>query len=197
MRRFVIGMVAGAGFCLVTPWAWAGAFGPQTVWTAPDDAEARCGEASNPGQCVEAIMRSTGASAEALAFAKRCDFTCSLTQIGHEGRVVSGTSSELLSPGRNSDLPVLLNGQPDIIDVWEKAPQKQIAQILRSFKGAIADFSPPSLQQAQSTSSGGQRFTYEIEVKQCRACDVKTHILLDYDFDATGKFLGSSSRLAR
>jgi len=197
MRRFVIGMIAGIGFCLITFSAWAEIFGPQAVWTAPEDLDSRCREASNPGQCVETVMRSTGASIQALAIAKKCDFTCSLTEIGREGRVVSGTRSDLLFFSHNSDKPVLLNGQPDFIDVWSQVPKDQVSQILRPFKGAIAGFSPPSLLRAQSKPSGGQTFTYESEVKQCRACPVEAHILLDYDFDATGKFLGANARLAR
>jgi hypothetical protein len=89
----------------------------RAVWSQDADLSACQGlPEGQSGPCLEAAMRKSGASAEAIAFAKTLNFDGYLSELNHAGRVDVGTVTYPFRANTN-DEAVLLNGIPPLIQV--------------------------------------------------------------------------------
>jgi hypothetical protein len=100
---------------------------------------------------------------------------------------------------------VLLNGMPAIINVdnlarlpqsaMEKDPQFNALRRIHPHISLAIDAEErkdSAMPEVQGLSNGGQRFVVEYALKDgCSACPDIAHASFGFDFDATGKFLGT------
>ena len=147
------------------------------------------------GPCLETVMRQSGASAEAIAFAGALNFDGYLSELNRAGKVDVGTVTYPFRANTN-DEPVLLNGDPPLIDVWKEAGTVNMSRntIYAAIKRRFPDNYPgvPVFDFMRFAKGGGQVFVYSWEIKApCRACDVVAVVRDTFEFDVEGHYLGA------
>ncbi len=164
----------------------------RSVWQQPPGLES-CH--ANWAACLEAAMRRSGATPQAMAYARRLKFEGYLSEFKHVGRVDMGTETYPFLANDN-DSPVLLNGDPRYIDVWKDARKVDLrrnptyASIKQQNPTASYADDPPRFVGTQATNSGGQIFIYAFEIKTCHACNDLGVAQVAFEFDAQGRYRG-------
>jgi len=193
--------------------AGAQAFGPGSVWNPPGDfiakAHAAC-EQSDPsgiGQCFINEMANAGAPVDAVAFT-RALYDESDGQVG----ILLATEkagpvdmARVLYPLRANDNYglLLLNGDPSILDVDNLKKLDRAGLDQNSFFQAIkqkypdtelwpGDRSGSQWPRAVAVPGGGEQIIVSYSLQNgCRACAHVGLARFAWNFDASGKFLGT------
>lgn len=140
-------------------------------------------------------MRQSGASDEAIAFARALNFEAYLSDLKRAGKIDVGTVSYPFRANTN-DEPVLLNGDPLLVQVWteqgkvDPSRNSTYAAIKRQFPDA-APQGVPDFDSMRFANGGGQVFVYLSQIKTCHGCDVLAVERDAFEFDAGGHFLGA------
>jgi|GEM_PF-6190643 len=145
--------------------------------------------------CVEALMRQAGAPAEAIAFARALNFDGYLSELKRAGKIDIGTITYPFRANTN-DEPVLLNGDPPLVDVWKEVGTVNMTRntayvaIERQYPNNYPGV--PVFDSMRFTKGGGQVFVYFWELRSpCRACDVVAVVRDAFEFDAGGRYQGA------
>lgn len=160
-----------------------------------------CDKAPDFGQCFVSMMQKSGASAQAVAFARLTGNTGYMRDFREAGRVDVAYVNYPFRANENQGC-LLVNGDPPAIDVDDVSalPQNDLQRDARYaalankypnvtiFPGDRAGTSYPEI---KSLPGGGQRFIFGYRlVNGCRACERVGAISFAFDFDRAGKFLG-------
>jgi hypothetical protein len=191
----------------------SGKIGPSVVWQPPRDflakAHAACdnGNPSNYAECFIAQMPKAGAPTEAVNFT-RGFYQESAGQVGIVSEVHKVGPVDVVRvmyPLRANDNYglLLVNGDPNILDVDDltKLDRSSLEQnaTYQSVKSKYPDMSlrpgdrsGTSWPQVKLLPNGGQQFivSYPL-INGCHACAHVGLALFAWNFDSTGKFLGT------
>lgn len=172
--------------------------GPDALWFP----SAEAGEAMDAclyesESCILDAMKAHGASAQAIMVAEYFEGRGYLIEFEETGLIDRAT---LFYPGRANDNwePVLVNGEPLIVEVpWAVegdvrlnqyyAPLAQRYPKMRMWNG------DNHFEGMEPRAEGGQRFIFGFNlVDGCHACEVLGVARVAFDFDETGRFLGTT-----
>jgi hypothetical protein len=176
-------------------------YGPQAVWNPPQEAMTQIQDCymmagGDEAACVIAIMQEEGAAPAAIELIRTLNGLAFLIEFEEMGTVDKGL---LLYPGRANDnwQPVLLNGIPSILIV----PHEVDVDIRQdpNYPALVAEYPELTMWSGDNRFAGeeprpegGQRFIFSFNlVDGCHACDVAGTAQVAFDFDASGRFLGS------
>jgi hypothetical protein len=174
---------------------------PKTI----EEIKQLCSEKRAPdfGKCFVDCMSQAGASPQAVAFARSTDNTGYLAHFVKMGRVDLAYVEYPFRANENQGW-LLVNGDPAIIDVDDLAllPKGQLdrnqacLRIKGRFPKVMLFGGDRSLKQPPKmapTSGKGRRFIVEYRLLNgCHACERVGRAQFAFDFDADGKFLGST-----
>lgn len=172
-----------------------GPWGPDAVWPQGRSyPTTKCPAGSNEAVCVETLMRNSGASAQAIAFARALGFHGYLILFQDYGRVDRGA---VLYPflANDNEQPVLLNGIPAIISVQRETlkvnlrSNPQLAALVSGNRFAGLSDVPPTFIGEEAMPGGGQRFVYRARVSTCSACQPLARPELAFDFAPHGQLV--------
>jgi predicted secreted protein len=186
--------------------------GAGAVWNAgpsfPGKVQEKCGALSIPelGECFSRVMKESGASTEAVAFARRMENEAWMRAFRDTGRVDIAYVTYPFRANENQGL-MLVNGDPDLIDVdnfvlpmkgeLEKDPV--YAGLLKRFPDISfwpGDRYSTELPVALLLSGGGQRIYVGYVLRNgCHACEEIGSAVFAFDFAANGKFTGNKLML--
>jgi len=186
--------------------------GAGAVWNAgpsfPGKVQEKCGSLSVPelGECFSRVMKESGASTEAVAFARRMENEAWMRAFRDTGRVDIAYVTYPFRANENQGL-LLVNGDPDLIDVdnfvlpmkgeLEKDPV--YAGLLKRFPDISfwpGDRYSTELPVALLLSGGGQRIYVGYVLRNgCHACEEIGSAVFAFDFAANGKFTGNKLML--
>ena len=176
--------------------------GPDAVWKPPADFRSRvdkkCKKAADFGACFVAQMQAAGASADAVAFARRTDNQGYATRYRDTG-IVDMINAEYPFRANENFLVLLVNGQPPMVDVDDTslldkealAANTAYSQLLAKYPGlAFFPTDRRMMPGAAPLRSGGQRFVVTYQLRDgCHACAVVGDARIGFDFDVEGKFV--------
>lgn len=176
--------------------------GGAAAWNAPSGAaaalRAECAPkpAADARACLLEFLKGHGAGAEALDFARLLGGEAYLKRLDERGRVDIARVRFPFRAGAEDGV-LLVNGRPAAVDV--AAPElasalQQDARMVRFRKtepDAQVWASEPGNPGVKLPPEGGQRFTFALPVKTCRACERVAIAYASYDFDASGAFKGA------
>jgi hypothetical protein len=202
--RTIAALVAlGAfGLCRPSEAGPAAPFGPDIVWRSNDiGAVADC-NVTHPGQdslpCLAGKMRAGGATPAAIAFAGRLNamdnpgWADSFKAYGKVAVV------DAVYPFRanNNGGELLVNGTPSIVDTesFELSKADKRRSDYRALMAHVpqADLNPYfPFQRREALAHGGARFIFTGNFATCHACEPVATGYLGFDFDASGRFLGT------
>ncbi|MGO9569796.1 MAG: hypothetical protein ACLP5H_19865 [Desulfomonilaceae bacterium] len=164
-----------------------------------------CSEKKAPdfGKCFVDFMARAGASSKAVAFAQSTGNTGYLAHFFKKGRVDLAYVHYPFRANENEGW-LLVNSDPAMIDVdsFSNLPQRQLEgnpaylRIREKFPnvmlfGGDRTITRPPEMNVQPTK--GQRFVVEYRLLNgCHACERVGRAWFAFDFDANGKFLGST-----
>jgi hypothetical protein len=160
-------------------------------------------QAHDFGKCFVDFMRRSGASAQAVAFARATGDTGYLRQFFETGRV---DLAYVIYPFRANENEgwLLVNGHPSIIDVdagtnlLERQLEKNQTYLglkekfpkIMLFGGDRTITLPPEM---ISLPTKGQRFVFQYRLLNgCHACKRVGGARFAFDFDVNGKFVGAT-----
>jgi hypothetical protein len=164
-----------------------------------------CGQVPGPqfGGCFVQQMQAAGASPQAVAFMHAIDDNGFMRDFTDSGVVGIAFAFFPFAANENQHC-LLVNGTPKVIDVddYKLLPQGDLAKnsvyaaLLRKYPNLAVfpgDRSGTGFITAISRPEGGQRFVVPyVLVDGCHACTRTGALQLAFDFDGTGKFLGTS-----
>lgn len=211
LLRFLLA-VCLAGCALAQSQSDPGKIGASAVWQIPQqffgNAHAACDKSSDIGECVINQMAKAGASADAVAFTRE------LYKQSH-GEVGIMTGFQAVGPAdfawityplrANTNYGLLLvNGHPAIVNVedlklLDRKAMEQSFQF-RDLKGQFpkvdvwpGDRDGKTWPNSQAGSNGGKQFVVSYPlINGCHACARAGFAIFTWNFDAQGKFLGTS-----
>jgi hypothetical protein len=172
--------------------------GPESVWH-PSDSFLSQHRAEIEKNLI-AVMQKGGASAQAIAVARRLkgeQFLNSFKKMG----VVDLGSIRLPSANYADTEYVLLNGTPPIIEVFTFPTDKIYGQklqrdpLFRALLPKYPNLGPMSRHEfvgMQPRPGGGQQFIFSEALQEFRAGPTPARASIAFDFDSQGKFLGAS-----
>jgi hypothetical protein len=172
---------------------------------AMQTARETCGKVPGPqfGNCFVQQMRAAGASPQAVAFMHAVHDNGFMRDFKESGRVDIAFAFFPFAANENQHC-LLVNGTPKVIDVddYDLLPKADLAKnagyaaLLRKFPNLAVfpgDRSGTGFITATGLPGGGQRFVVPyVLVDGCHACARTGALQLAFDFDGTGKFLGTS-----
>ena len=186
--------------------------GESAVWQIPPqfmtNAHAACDKSSGVGECVIDQMAKAGASADAVSFSRELD------KQSH-GEVGIMTGFQAVGPAdfawityplrANTNYGLLLvNGHPAIVNVedlklLDRKAMEQSFQF-QDLKGQFpnvevwpGDRDGKTWPNSQAGPNGGKRFVVSYPlINGCHACARAGFAIFTWNFDAQGKFLGTS-----
>jgi len=187
--------------------------GPSAVWQLPSQfmttAHAACDQSSSShSECMIAQMKKAGAPADAVQFTRDLakqnpgEFGV-MTGFQDEGSVAFAWMTYPLRANTNYGL-LLVNGQPRIIDVEDlklldvKSMKRssQYQDLKRQFPHVDVwpgDRDGKIWPNSQAGPGGGIQFTVAYPlIDGCHACARAGSAIFNWNFDANGKFLGTS-----
>jgi hypothetical protein len=176
---------------------------PAAVWN-PSPAmlqslEKKCGNAgAQQSECTESFMSLSGASPQALGFAKRLSDAVKGTaylEEFHKTGIPDVVVASLPFQANTNEIPFVVNGYPPLIDVMAECGKLDIAShspaFVKKFPNAGFEGGAPIFSKVQQLNGGGKRLIFEADVTNgCHACGVG-NATIAFDFDSTGKFLGA------
>jgi len=166
--------------------------GPETVWVQPPDIVKYHDEVRKD---LYGYMKRNGASPQAIDFARLKEGEI-LTKFQKMGKVDLAYMELPIRYASYGGSFLLVNGNPSIITVGEamqhinlRADQALVRKYPKvDFFGGGIDFTKMEL-----LANGGQRFIFAFELKNgCNACEIVGAAIVAYDFDASGRFLGTN-----
>ncbi len=190
-------------------WAEVPVIGNDSAWKATMETirkiQQECVEkqASDVGQCFVDFMGRSGASAQAVAFARATGDTGYLIQFFKKGQVDLAYVSYPFRANENEGW-LLVNGDPSIIDVDAQTNQlerqleenptylelKEKFPRIMLFGGDRTITRPPEM---IGLPTKGQRFIFQYRLLNgCHACERVGRARFAFDFDVNGKFVGST-----
>jgi len=182
--------------------------GAGAVWNAgpsfPGKVQEKCGALSAPelGECFSRVMKESGASVEAVAFARRMENDAWMRAFRDTGRVDIAYVTYPFRANENQGL-LLVNGDPDLIDVDDFVlPMKGELEKDLVYAGLAKRFPDISFWPgdrystefpvALLLSGGGQRvYVGYILRNGCHACEEIGSAVFAFDFASNGKFAGN------
>ena len=165
--------------------------GPETVWVQPADIIKHQKEVDKD---LYGYMKRNGASPQAIDFARRMEGEI-LTKFRKMGKVNLAYMELPIRYASYGGSFLLVNGNPPMITVGEAMEHINLRAdpaLVRKypkvdFFGSGIDFTKMEL-----LPPGGQRFIFAFALKDgCNACEVVGEANVAYDFDASGKFIGT------
>ena len=165
--------------------------GPETVWVQPADIIKHQQEVDKD---LYGYMKRNGASPQAIDFARRMEGEI-LTQYRKMGQVNLAYMELPIRYASYGGTFLLVNGDPPLIKVGEAMDRINLRGdpvLVRKypkvdFFGSGIDFTKMEL-----LPPGGQRFIFAFDLKDgCNACEVVGTANVAYDFDASGRFIGT------
>jgi hypothetical protein len=180
--------------------------GPEAVWDSDEQSQKKlheeCGSLAGPvDRCFISFMEKSGASPQAVAFAKFIDMRVFLRSFRETGPVDIAYVAHPFRANENYGY-LLVNGDPTMIDVdnLNALPKKQLESDPRYMKLAAkypdiaiwpGDRFSTEYPTMERLPDGGQRFVVEYRLTDfCHACEVIGKATFGFDFDSKGKFLG-------
>ena len=181
--------------------------GPEAVWHPPASFRERVIERCSSskvqdlGKCFVSVMNSYNAAAQATAFTERIGNTGYMRGFRESG-VVDVAFVEYPFRANENFGCLLVNGEPPVIDVDNFDTVRKIDLRKDSTFSVLADAFPkidiwPGDRWGADciqpdTLKEGQRFvtTYRL-LNGCHACEMLAFARVAFDFDASGKFLGT------
>ena len=161
--------------------------GPDAVW---NPAIPPVCKGASSASCLLNAMKNSGASPSALGLAAYWNMGGYLKSIIHYGKIDAGIMYTPLSMN-NNEQPVLLNGDPPIVDVWDQVVKNvNLSSARQMHPNADISSNVPNLMSAAALSDGGQRFTYAVSARECHACPAVADYEVALDFDRNGKYVG-------
>lgn len=187
--------------------------GPSAVWQLPPQfmtaAHAACDQSSSAyGDCMISQMAKAGAPDDAVQFTRELNTESHgefgvMTAFQDEGPVAFAFITYPLRANTNYGL-LLVNGKPPIVDVedlklLDVKAMKQSPQF-QDLKGQFpkvdvwpGDRDGKIWPNSQVGPDGGIQFTVAYPLRNgCHACASAGSAIFNWNFDATGKFLGTS-----
>lgn len=214
MNRFLLLLfVAVSAVTASSGNAYAGAkartaVGARAVWKAGpafmDKVHASCDALSFPqlGECLAGVMKQEGASREAVRFAGSMGNEAWLRAFRDTGRVDIAYLTYPFRANENQGI-LLVNGEPSPIDVdgsgipVESELKKDLVYqgLAKRYPGISVwpgDRFGTETPVAESLANGGSRFHVGYVLRDgCHACEEIGSVVFAFDFDASGKFLGT------
>lgn len=173
--------------------------GADSVWT-PDqgrweDIHTKCKRDAN---CITSKMQTIGASPQAISFTNLMKGERYLSLFREMGIVDLGrTTRPVLNDPNVSDY-ILVNGQPQIIALWDSARHIDIkgnpnyGRLAQRFPN-IQIWPMHAFESMQRLPQGGQRFIFDfVLLNGCRGCERAGHAKIAFDFDASGAYLNTT-----
>ena len=171
---------------------------------AMETARETCGKVpgSRFGSCFVQQMQAAGASPEAVAFMHAIHDNGFMRDFKNTGRVDIAFAFFPFAANENQHC-LLVNGTPSVIDVddYNLLPKGDLAKnpaytaLLRKFPHLAVfpgDRSGTRFVTAKNLPNGGQQFLVPyVLVDGCHACARTGSLELAFNFDGTGKFLGT------
>jgi hypothetical protein len=154
------------------------------------------------GACFVQQMQAAGASPQAVAFMHAIHDNGFMRDFKNSGRVDIAFAFFPFAANENQHC-LLVNGTPNVIDVddYPLLPKDEMAKnpvyaaLLRKFPNLAVfpgDRAGTSFITEQNLPDGGQRFVVPyVLIDGCHACARTGSLQLAFDFDRTGKFLGT------
>ena len=182
--------------------------GKEAVWKPGpgfmDGFREKCGSLTGAqfSDCFISSMESAGASPQALAFTRSTGNTAYLRDFREMGRVDVAYVYHPFRTNEN-DGCLLLNGDPSLVDVDDPEYQpKDGLQKDRQYNALVKEFPKVSLWPGPRSGTGypllkklagnGQRFVVRYRLLNgCHACERLGNAWFAFDFDSTGKFVGT------
>jgi hypothetical protein len=163
-----------------------------------------CGKVpgSQFGSCFVQQMQSAGASPQAIAFMHAIHDNGFMRDFKNTGRVDIAFAFFPFAANENQHC-LLVNGTPNVVDVddYNLLPKGDLAKnpayaaLLRKFPNLAVfpgDRSGTSFVSAKNLPNGGQQFLVPyVLVDGCHACARTGSLQLAFNFDGSGKFLGT------
>lgn len=168
---------------------------PQVVWGRMQE---EC-QGPNSVECVASIMKQAGASSQAISFARMLKGDGYMDSFREMGRVDLATAFFPFRANTNGGT-YLVNGSPSLIavedlDSWGKIDIRNdplYAGIARKFPEVMLWGGEPGYESMQRLPTGGQRFIFSyVLLNGCHACDVAGYAHVSFNFDTTGRFIGT------
>lgn len=203
----VLAVGGDAADAAVNPGRPVGPVGPEAVWNGGDSfvgaVQGSCGNLSGPelGDCFRKVMKESGASPEAVAFARRVESEAWMRAFRDTGRVDVAYVTYPFRANENQGV-LLVNGEPGLIDVDNAgSPLEELLEKDPVYAGLAKRFPGISLWPGDRYSSGfpvmesppggGQRFYAGYLLRNgCHACEEIGSAMIAFEFSAEGKFLG-------
>ncbi len=204
------GVLAGRAYGAdeaVNPGRSEGPVGQEAVWNGGDSflgaVHGSCGNLSGPelGDCFRKVMRESGASAEAVAFARRVESEAWMHAFRDTGRVDVAYVTYPFRANENQGV-LLVNGEPGLVDVDNAgSPLEGLLEKDPVYSGLARRFPGISLWPGdrytrgfpvmESLPGGGQRFYAGYLLRDgCHACKEIGSAMVAFEFSAEGRFLG-------
>jgi hypothetical protein len=180
-----------------------------TVWTPSPAAERQLFGPCNAGtQCALSVMRSSGASSDAIAFASKHNSEVYVSEYRPFGVVdlaqlsfthgtnfqagyllVNGTSGEVQVEitGDDGELNAALDADPDFATVKAAHPIDNVSQFSEERVGWLGE---DMLDSVQVLPDGSETFIFASPIKAAHAGTPDGLIYVGYEFDMNGVFLG-------
>ncbi|MGA3224172.1 MAG: hypothetical protein ABSC65_10450 [Acidobacteriaceae bacterium] len=170
---------------------------------AMQTARETCGKVPGPqfGNCFVQQMQAAGASPQAVAFIHAIHDNGFMRDFKDTGRVDIAFAFFPFAANENQHC-LLVNGTPNVIDVddYNLLPKDDLpknpvyAALLRKFPNLAVfpgDRSGTGFITAKNLADGQQFIVPYVLVDGCHACARTGSMQLSFDFDRTGKFLGT------
>jgi hypothetical protein len=181
--------------------------GPKAVWNPSEKLASKLYSCCDK-PCFATIMRKAGATEQAITFSKSIEYRGWLTSFSEMGRVDVATAYQVCMVNSNAKV-LLLNGTPPLIDAEEESVSNSLDAAIDEDPlypelvkkaglkdaGGLVTWGGPVYEEMRPLPGGGQRFVIRFDLRRCHACDLGGHTHIGYDFDASGRFVGT--RLVR
>jgi hypothetical protein len=176
----------------------AGRIDKRSVWSGGGDFSS-CQTILDDGgkrSCLIALMRRRGASPQAIEFTRGYKDLAYISKFTAYGPVDLAIATSPFMANSN-DSYILVNGAPSVVDVAEQASDRRLTKypVYRAFKSAHANLDlwplDGELNRQERLGGGGRRFVFSTSFRHCHACVTIAEVQLAYDFDRSGRFLGT------
>jgi hypothetical protein len=177
-------------------------FGPETVWNIDGNisqyqnciySSGKSGSYSNSIDCVIALMKSSGASMQAIEFTRNLQGIAFMSSFKEYGIV---DLAEITYPPRanNNVEYILVNGNPQIVYVEDGYKvdvtlDSNYPALQQKYPNIQIEGGENSFINMESPSQGGQQFIFSFAlVDGCHACQTDKSAYIAFDFNSTGQF---------
>lgn len=148
--------------------------------------------------CAAASLSRAGASADAAKFVRQMSGEVYMGSFREMGKIDLATTVAPLWNDPNVEDFILVNGTPRIVYLWTNVAKIDITRdplydSLRRRFPEITMWPIHGFEEMRQMADGGQRFVFNFSLLNgCRACEIAGNAEIAFDFNRTGKFLGTS-----